>query len=138
MDQKQAMLSKVPLFAGLRPSDLDELAMNSEEVDVATGRVLANEGEPGEEFFAIVSGRVGIDRGGSHVRDLGPGDYFGEMALLMKGPRTASATALTETRLVVLTRAQFLSLLAIHPAIQEAVLDVCGQRLSKHEPDSVH
>jgi CRP/FNR family cyclic AMP-dependent transcriptional regulator len=138
MDQKQAMLSKVPLFAGLRPGDLDELAMNSEEVDVAAGRVLAHEGEPGEEFFAIVNGQVGIDRGGAHVRDLGPGDYFGEMALLSKGPRTASATALTDARLVVLTRAQFLSLLAIHPAIQEAVLDVCGQRLAKYETDQVH
>lgn len=138
MDQKQQMLSKVPLFAGLRPSDLDELAMNSEEVDVATGRELAREGEPGEEFFAIVTGRVGIDRGGEHVRDLGPGDYFGEMALLSKRPRSASATALTDSRLVVLTRAQFLSLLAIHPAIQEAVLEVCGQRLIQLETDQLH
>ena len=133
MDQKQATLAKVPLFSGLRPTDLDELAMNCEEIDVSAGRELAREGEPGQEFFAIVSGQVAIDRGGQHVRDLGPGDYFGELALLTKGPRTASATALTDCRLFVLTRAQFLSVLAIQPAIQEAVLEVCGQRLVQTE-----
>ena len=136
MDTKQAMLSRVPLFANLGSRDLDELAMNSEEIDVSAGRTLARQGEAGQEFFVIVDGRVGIDRDGTHLRDLEAGDYFGELALLSSNPRTASATALSDSRLVVLTRQQFLSLMSAQPAIQECVLECVGERLARLEQDS--
>jgi len=133
MDQKQTMLASVPLFAEVHGDDLAQLAMNCDEVDVRAGRVLATEGESGQEFFVIVDGTVRIDRDGKHLRDLGPGDYFGELALLSKGPRTATATAATDSRLIVLTRQQFLSLLATQPTIQDCVLSVVGDRLAKLE-----
>lgn len=133
MDTKQRMLSRVPLFKNLGTRELDELAMNSEEMDVHAGRVLARQGEAGQEFFVIVDGRIGIDRNGTHLRDLEAGDYFGEMALLSKGPRTASATALADSRLVVLTRQQFLSLMTTQPSIQECVLECVGERLARLE-----
>ena len=136
MDQKQTMLASVPLFADVHGDDLAQLAMNCDEVDVTAGRVLATEGESGQEFFVIVDGTVRIDRGGRHLRDLGPGDYFGELALLTKGPRTATATTVTDSRLFVLTRQQFLSLLATHPSIQDCVLNVVGDRLVKLEPEA--
>jgi CRP-like cAMP-binding protein len=135
MDTKQAMLSSVPLFAGLRGNDLAELAMNCEDVNVPAGRELAREGQPGQEFFVIVDGTVRIERGGTLVRDLGPGDYFGELALLTKGPRTATATAVGACRLVVLTRPEFLSLIRAQPAIGEAILEAVGERLARLEPD---
>jgi CRP-like cAMP-binding protein len=136
MDQKQTMLANVPLFAQVHGDDLAQLAMNCDEIDVTAGRVLATEGESGQEFFVIVDGTIGIDRGGQHLRDLGAGDYFGELALLTKGPRTATATALTDSRLIVLTRQQFLSLLAAQPRIQDCVLSVVGDRLTKLEPEA--
>lgn len=138
MDPKQSMLAKVPLFAGLKERDLAELARNCDEIDVQTGRALAQEGRDGQEFFVLVDGRVGIDRAGAHLRDLGPGDFFGELALLSKGPRTATATALTDCRLMVLTRQQFNSLLLLHPPIQEAVLEAVAERLARLEPNESH
>jgi CRP/FNR family transcriptional regulator, cyclic AMP receptor protein len=133
MDPKQSMLAKVPLFAGLKERDLAELARNCDEIDVQTGRVLAHEGGSGQEFFVLIDGRVGIDRAGAHLRDLGPGEFFGELALLTSGPRTATATALTDSRLMVLTRQQFNSLLLLNPPIQEAVLQAVGERLARLE-----
>jgi CRP/FNR family cyclic AMP-dependent transcriptional regulator len=135
MDQKESMLAKVPLFSAMKGRELAELARNCDEIDVQTGRVLAQEGKSGQEFFVLIDGRVGIDRGGAHLRDLGPGDFFGELALLSQGPRTATATALTDSRLLVLTRQQFNSLLVLHPPIQEAVLESVAERLARLEPD---
>jgi CRP/FNR family cyclic AMP-dependent transcriptional regulator len=135
MDPKQAMLARVPLFAGCKPRDLDDLAMNCDEVDVPTGQVLTREGRPGQEFFVLAEGRVGIDRAGEHIRDLGPGDFFGELALLSGAPRTATATALTDCRLLVLTRPQFHTLLTDHPAIQAAVLEAVAERVAALEPN---
>ena len=138
MDQKQAMLAGVPLFAGLSRYDLGELAMQCDEVDVASGYVLAQEGRSGQEFFIIIEGTVGIDRAGAHLRDLGPGDFLGELALLSKGPRTASATALTDCRVVVLSRGPFQTLLGDHREIREAVLEAMADRLAALEPDEPH
>jgi CRP/FNR family cyclic AMP-dependent transcriptional regulator len=135
MDPKEAMLARVPLFAGLKHRDLEQLAMNCDEVDVPSGQVLAREGRSGQEFFVLVEGRVGIDRAGDHLRDLGPGDFFGELALLSSGPRTATATARTECRLLVLTRGQFHTLLTEYPAIQAAVLEAVADRLAALEPN---
>lgn len=138
MDQKQAMLAKVPLFAGLSTHDLGELAMQCDEVDVRAGYVLAEEGRSGQEFFIIVEGEVDIVRAGQHIRTLGPGDFLGELALLGKRPRTATATAITPCRLVVLTNPQFHVLLGDHPAITDAVLEVVADRLAALEPNEVH
>jgi CRP-like cAMP-binding protein len=138
MDQKQAMLAKVPLFAGLTRHDLDQLAMHSDEVDVRSGYVLAREGRSGEEFFVIVEGQVEIVRAGVHLRTLGPGDFLGELALMSKGPRTATATATTDCRLVVLTHPQFHVLLEDHPSIAAAVLEAMADRLAAMEPNEPH
>jgi CRP-like cAMP-binding protein len=100
--------------------------------------VLTEEGRSGQEFFVIIEGQVGIDRAGAHLRDLGPGDFLGELALLSKGPRTASATAITDCRLVVLSRGAFQTILGDHREIREAVLEAMADRVAALEPNEPH
>ncbi len=138
MDQKQAMLARVPLFAGLGSRDLGKIERLCDEVDVPSGRVVTREGALANEFFVILVGSVAIDHGGQHLRDLGPGDYLGEMALLTKAPRSATATALEPTQLLVLARREFNELLAEFPKIQAAVLRTMAERIRTLEPEVPH
>ena len=82
MDQKVELLSKVPLLAGLSRKDLEQVAQISDEVDLPAGRVLMKQGSYGSEFFVIISGNVRVERDGQVLRELGPGDFLGELALL--------------------------------------------------------
>jgi CRP-like cAMP-binding protein len=138
MDQKQTMLSKVPLFAGLGSHDLGRLAQLCDEVDLKPDFVLTRQGATASEFFVILAGTIRIDRDGQHVRDLGPGDYLGELALLAKGPRTATATTAGPSRVLVLTRQAFNELLMDHPKIQMAVLCTMADRVKGLEADAHH
>jgi CRP-like cAMP-binding protein len=122
MDEKLALLAKVPLLAGLGPKDLEEVGRLADEVDVQPGKELAREGAFGEEFFVIIDGSVAVSRGGEPIRDLGPGAFFGELALLGNVPRTATVTATAPTRLLVLGHREFSSLLSSQPAIQGRLL----------------
>jgi CRP-like cAMP-binding protein len=122
MDEKLALLANVPLLAGLGPKDLEEVGRLADEVDVQPGKELAKEGAFGEEFFVIVDGTVAVTRGGESIRELGPGAFFGELALLGNVPRTATVTATAPTRLLVLGHREFSSLLSSQPAIQGRLL----------------
>ena len=97
MAQKQELLERVPLFAGVSAAGIEELGGIADEIDVRAGTVLTHEGYREGFFFVIVSGTVRIERGGVTINTLGPGEFLGEIALLDGGPRTATATA--ETRL---------------------------------------
>jgi CRP-like cAMP-binding protein len=134
MDQKLTMLSKVPMFAGCGRRDLVEVGRLADEITVRPGKVLTKEGATGHEFFVIVDGTVEITKGGKPVAKLGPGDYFGELALLGKVPRTATATASTPATLFVLGHREFTSLLAEHPAIREKVLRSVAKWISEVVP----
>ena len=92
MDQKVDAIGRLPIFAKLSKRDLEALAANSEEIDEPAGKVLAAQGTYATEFFVIVSGAVSVERDGQHLRDLGPGDHFGELSLLAHIPRTATVT----------------------------------------------
>lgn len=135
MDQKLELLKRVPLFAGLGRKELQQIELITDEVDVRSGTELVHEGRVAHEFFVIVSGEVSIDRGGREINRLGAGDFLGEIALIDGGPRTATATAVADCRLLVLTHAGFHQLLDTSPAIRVAVLEVLGQRLRRLEPD---
>jgi CRP-like cAMP-binding protein len=122
MDEKLVLLSKVPLFAGLGPRDLVKVGRLADEVTVPAGKVLAKEGASAEEFFVILEGTVKISRGGRTLRDLGAGEFFGELAMLGKVPRTATATALTSADLLVVGHREFITLLTEYPTIQAKII----------------
>jgi CRP-like cAMP-binding protein len=129
MDQKLELLSKVPLLAGLDRHGLEEVGRLADEVDLPAGRVVARQGSSGDEFFVIVDGTVSIDQDGKHLGDEGPGDFFGELALLGRVPRTATATCTTACRLLVIGHREFHTMLADFPKIQSAVLEAAAQRI---------
>ncbi len=133
-DDKADALGRAPLFANLSRSELVELAKRTEDMEVEAGRTLAREGEIGQEFFVIVDGEVVVTKGGEEVRRLGPGDFFGEIALVWESPRrTATVTAEIPLRFFVLTRQNFRSLIAHQPEIEEKVLAALEERVKATE-----
>jgi CRP-like cAMP-binding protein len=130
-DTKVDVLSRAPLFRELSRSELGELAKASEDLEVAEGKVLTREGDLGREFFVIVEGDVSVTKGGTEIRRLGPGDFFGEIALVYESPRrTATVTAASPLRFFVLTRQSFRSLLEKQPEIEEKVMAALEERLA--------
>ena len=123
-DDKATALGRAPLFGNLARGDLVQLAMATEDLEVEAGKVLAREGEIGQEFFVIVDGEVSVTRDGEEINRLGPGDFFGEIALIWDSPRrTATVTAATPVRFFVLTRQAFRGLIDHHPDIEAKVLE---------------
>jgi CRP/FNR family transcriptional regulator, cyclic AMP receptor protein len=96
-------LKSIPLFDEVGDEELAQIAPFAQEVSVEAGKVLVREGDFSYEFMAIEDGQAEVTRGGEHVADLGPGDFFGEMGLLEKTLRNATVTAKTPMRLVTLT-----------------------------------
>jgi CRP-like cAMP-binding protein len=130
-DTKVDALRRAPLFAELSRNELEALAKVTEDLEFDEGKVLAREGEIGQEFFVILEGDVGVERGGSEIGSLGPGDFFGEIALIWESARrTATVTAKSQVRLFVLTRQAFRGLMAHHPEIERKVLAALENRLT--------
>jgi CRP/FNR family cyclic AMP-dependent transcriptional regulator len=96
-------LKSIPLFEEVGDEELAQIAPFSQEVLVDEGKLLVREGDFSYEFMAIEEGQAEVTRGGEHVADLGPGDFFGEIGLLEKTLRTATVTAKTPMRLITLT-----------------------------------
>jgi CRP-like cAMP-binding protein len=136
MDDKARMLSRVPLFERLNGRALSHVERLVDEIDMPAGRALTREGLSGREFFIILDGNVSVSRGGETVATLGPGDFFGEIALLDGGPRTATATTSTPCRLLVLAHREFDSLLAEHVEVRAAVLEALAQRVRRLDPSA--
>jgi CRP/FNR family transcriptional regulator, cyclic AMP receptor protein len=128
-DKKADALGRCPFFEGLSRGELLELAKVSEDMEVEEGKVLTREGQSGSEFFVIVDGEVSVTKDGREIRTLGPGDFFGEIALLEDTPRTATVVAKTPLRFFVLTRQSFRSMLAHQPELEQKVLAALEERV---------
>jgi len=137
-DEKLELLGRSPFLAGLRRKDLEAVGRLADEVAIPAGRVLMREGETGSEFYVIIEGSVDLERGGRHVRTMGAGEFFGDIALVTERPRTATVTARTDSRMLVLGHREFHSLLDQFPAIRIAVLESIALRLRELEPDHPH
>ena len=96
-------LKSIPLFEEVGDEELRQIAPFANEVSVEQGRVLVREGDFSYEFMAIEEGSAEVTRGGEHVADVGPGDFFGEVGLLEKTLRNATVTSKTPMLLVTLT-----------------------------------
>ena len=126
---KIELLKRVPLFARCSGKELEEVAMVADELDFKEGKELATEGAAGREFFVIVDGTAEVTRGNRKLRTLSDGDFFGEISLITKLPRTASVTTISPLRALVITDRSFRRMLDRSPSIQRKVLEALGERL---------
>jgi CRP-like cAMP-binding protein len=122
-------LAKVPIFSGCSKRELAIIARASKEVSHRADTVVAREGERGIGLFLIDQGECRVSIGGKTKARLGPGDFFGEVALLDGGPRTATVTATTDVKLVGITGWVFRGLLMEHPSIALKTLEAVAGRL---------
>jgi CRP/FNR family transcriptional regulator, cyclic AMP receptor protein len=137
-DTKLKRLAKVSLFSACSKRDLVRIASVAEEVDVPAGTVLMRKGEPGHEAFVIMTGKSKAVMSGKRSVTMGPGECFGEMALLHRGPRSATVTTETDSHLLVLGSREFSSLLDSVPSFSRKVLAAMAERVRDAERPQVH
>ena len=101
-NQKVELLKRIPLFAACSKAELIEVALIADEREAHAGDKLTEEGQPGREFFVLVGGAAIVQRRGRKLAELGPGDWFGEIAILTFKPRTATVTATSPVHLLVI------------------------------------
>ncbi|HKH89075.1 MAG TPA: cyclic nucleotide-binding domain-containing protein [Acidimicrobiales bacterium] len=129
-------LSQVPLFAACSRRDLRAIATLGTQLELRAGSVLTTEGEPGSEFFLVRAGAARCVRNGRKVATFGPGDFFGETALLTNAPRTATVTVVSDMTVIVFSRREFSSLLNSSPQIARKLLKALAEREGKSESHS--
>lgn len=123
-------LKRVPLFAGLSTSDLESLARSLRERTYDEGATIVREGEPGVGFFLIAEGEVEVSKGGKAIRRMGPGEFFGELALLVpEAGRVARVRAATDVRCLTIPRGEFLEVLDDEPRLARTLLEHVARRL---------
>ncbi|MCU0274279.1 MAG: cyclic nucleotide-binding domain-containing protein [Acidimicrobiales bacterium] len=126
-------LKNIELFSELSAKELRDVAKLMTPVAVKAGRDLTVEGEPGREFMIILEGTATVRRNGRVVATLGPGDFFGEMAVVAGVPRTATVTADTDMTLEALNRREFSTLLDESPKLAKKILVGAVKRLYELE-----
>lgn len=126
---KIELLRRIPLFDHCSSKELSELAAAADEIDLPEGRTLTREGLAGKEFVVLAEGIADVESDGKLVNTLGPGDFFGEIALVTGMPRTATVTTRSPARLLVFTAPAFRSLLDRAPRVRRRVAAAAALRL---------
>jgi protein phosphatase len=129
-NQKIDLIRKVPLFARCSRAELKEIALLADEIDLHEGKEMTREGAPGREFFVLLDGTADVKKNRRRVNTLGPGDFFGEIALVSREPRTATVIATSPVRALVITDRSFRRLLDDAPKVQTKVMEAMAQRLA--------
>ncbi len=136
-DLKLELIGRVPLFSGCNAGDTEWIGRLADEVDVAAGHVIIREGTTAHEFIIVVDGALRVERLGSVIGRLGPGDFAGEIALVDGGLRTATVIADVPSRLFVIGHREFHSLMKKRPSIELQVLQALARRVRASEPQAV-
>ena len=123
------LLRSLPMFAPLGLPELEHLTRAAQVVELGEGKVVFREGDPGDLFYVITDGRAAVESRGWTMRELGPGDFFGEIALLRDVPRTATVRALTPLRLLALDRQTFLETVTGHAVSADVAGALVASRL---------
>ena len=134
-------LAAVPLFSGLDEDQLAELATRFNARDVGEDITLVGEGSPGYTFFVLAEGTAVVTAEGERLAELGPGDFFGELAILGAGRRTATVTSTTPVRILFMFGSSFREMEAAHPEIASRIAEemearLAGARHGREEPPS--
>jgi CRP/FNR family cyclic AMP-dependent transcriptional regulator len=129
-NQKVELIRHAPLFANCSKRELEEIAHLADEIDLNEGKEMTRQGSPGREFFVLLEGEADVTKDGRAINQLSAGDFFGEIALVSDSPRTATVTATTPVRALVITDRSFRRLLKDQPEIQNKVLTALAARLA--------
>jgi CRP-like cAMP-binding protein len=129
-DAKTQLISRVPLFAHCSKKELAAVAGIADEIDLREGTELTREGAPGREFLILVEGTADVLKKGRKINSLKSGDFFGEIALVHRTPRTATVKATSPVRALVVTDRNFRTLLERSSEIQLKVLQALAERVA--------
>ena len=133
-DAKTELLRHAPLFANCSKSELALISGIADEIDLKEGKELTRQGAPGREFFVLIEGTADVVKDGKKVNSLAGGDFFGEIALIHHAPRSATVTATSPVRALVITERSFKRLLDESPEIQRKVMLALAERLAPTTP----
>lgn len=128
-DNKLDALARVKLFSACSKKDLGVLSRVSDEVDLPAGTTLVKEGTTGHEFYLILDGTASVRRNNKKIASLGAGQYFGEMALLDRGPRSATVVADSDIKVLVIGQREFNGVLDEVPGLAHKLLTGMAARL---------
>ena len=128
-DPKTEALGKVPLFAHSTGKDLEFVASRADEVDVPAGLELVRQGRQGDTFYVLLEGEADVEVDGKRRPTLKPGDFFGEISMLDRGPATATVVTRTPARLMVMSHAQFRDAIRGSDDLLGQVMGAMGERL---------
>ncbi|MHC4821466.1 MAG: cyclic nucleotide-binding domain-containing protein [Planctomycetota bacterium] len=128
--QRLARLAKVPLFQALPPEEFQAILQFAEDFDFDAGETIFEAGEPGDRMYIVEAGKLEVlSPDGERIAELGPGDVFGEMALLTERPRSATVRTLEDTETCSFDNEDFDQLMEASPALSAAVQKILGERL---------
>jgi CRP/FNR family transcriptional regulator, cyclic AMP receptor protein len=125
----EMMLGAVPLFSSLSKSQLRTMAMTAKERNFRDGDTIVKQGDKGIGFYLILSGQARVERAGKQVASLGPGQYFGEMALLDEQSRTADVRAAGAVRCLVLSPWEFWAAVGNEPEVLRTLFKETVRRM---------
>jgi len=128
-------LEGVPLFDGLSRKERDHVARWADVIDLPAGYRLADQGAFAHEFFALLDGTVEVTRDGERLVELGPGDFFGEIALVEHDRRTATVTATTPVTAIVMHARDFDAMRAEFPEVAGRIHDAVHARSPRHQDE---
>ncbi len=133
-DRKVELIRSVPLFARCSKHELAEIASIADEIDLPAGKDFIRQGDRGREFFVLLDGEADVTQRGRRINTMKQGDFFGEIALVTKMPRTATVTATTDVRVLVITERDFGALLKRSPDIGWSVAQALAERVAPDMP----
>lgn len=133
-DGKVTLISKIPLFSKLSKKGLGDVARIADELDLPKGKVMAKQGDRGREFFILLEGEAAVTKGDRSINTMKGGDFFGEIALVTKMPRTASVTTTTDVRVLVINERDFSALLKRTPEVARGVAEALAERIAPEIP----
>jgi CRP-like cAMP-binding protein len=125
------VLRSVPLFEGMTEASIDSIGRLTHPIEYGSGDALVREGDPGETFIIMVTGRAVVDQGGKRIREMSAGDFLGEISLIDHGPRTATVTAVEPIDALVVGADDFGRLMDDHPAVRLEILTALTQRIRR-------
>jgi CRP-like cAMP-binding protein len=133
-DAKVELLKQVPLFSKLNRKGLQDVAHLADQIDLPAGKEMAKEGDRGREFFVLLNGEADVTKGGRRINTIGDGEFFGEIALVTKMPRTASVVAKTDVDVLVINERDFDALLKRSPEIGRGIAEALAERIAPEVP----